>query len=161
MQKIKLTEEAKKVLQEKILEKEQELRQLGKYKASASENEGDTWHDNFAFEQAEIQERALIKEIADMRLQVNTAEIIDANEINDDESAKIDSVIRVLMKYAEDDEEECEFVLTGGVKKGIEIPSVSINAPLGKCVYGKKIGFEGNYSVKDNKIHVKILSITN
>ena len=155
MRKIKLTKESAESLQKEIEKKEMELRELRKYKAYASENEGDTWHDNFAFEQAEIKERSLIKEISDMREQLKIAEII-----NVDSNADKDSV-RVIMKYSEDDEEEYEFVLTGGFKVESKYDSVSINAPLGKCVYGKKIGFEGNYSVNGNKIDIKILSIIN
>ena len=46
--------EADKMLKE-IENKEQELWNLRRYKGEAAENEGDVWHDNFAFEQTEIE----------------------------------------------------------------------------------------------------------
>ena len=56
MKTLKLTQEGLCQLQQEIEHKKEELRKLGKYKAQAAANEGDAWHDNFAFEQTEIQE---------------------------------------------------------------------------------------------------------
>ena len=83
MQKLKLTNVAIEKLNKVIELKKQKLRELGQYKASAAENEGDAWHDNFAFEQTEIQERALIREINDLQKQIDCAEIIEIEKNED------------------------------------------------------------------------------
>lgn len=157
MQKLKLTNVAIEKLNKVIELKKQKLRELGQYKASAAENEGDAWHDNFAFEQTEIQERALIREINDLQKQIDCAEIIEI-EKNED-VVNIGSNVTVIIQFLEEDFEEYSFTLDsiGDSEKNI----VSINSPLGECVFGKSLGFEGNYKVNENIVHVKITSIIN
>jgi hypothetical protein len=82
MKKLQLTIEEAKAFSSDIEKKEEKLRKLRKYKGSAAENEGDSWHDNFAFEQTEIEERGLMKEINDLKTTYNNASIIDVSKIN-------------------------------------------------------------------------------
>lgn len=66
MKKLKLTQEGLEKLTRELESKREELRELGKYKSQAAANEGDTWHDNFAFEQTEINERGMIRQINEL-----------------------------------------------------------------------------------------------
>ena len=160
MQKIKLTKDAVESLRKEIDKKEKLLLELGKEKAHAAENEGDTWHDNFAFEQIEIKERGIIREISDLTNQLNTAEIIDVSSDQEKDVVNIGSTVKVTIKTSEEEEEEeYEFVLTGGEKNLSGIEYVSVNAPIGKCIFGKKVGFKGSYSINGNEVYVKILSV--
>ena len=157
MKKLKLTEEGAKKLRDEIETKKEELRNLGQYKASAAENEGDAWHDNFAFEQTEIQERSLMREISDLQHRLDTAEIIEVTK--NENKVNIGSKVTVLIQFSEEDEEEYAFTLESTGKSAANI--VSINSPLGECIFEKETGYEGKYDVNGNSIKVKILSIEN
>ena len=156
--KLKLTEAGVKELNKELELKQEELRKLGQYKSQAAENEGDTWHDNFAFEQTEIKERALNYEISRLQHQIKTAEIIDENSDEDESVIKVGYKIRVYMEYSDGDVEEDTFILTGGQGK-INENKVSVNSPIGECVLGKTVGFKGQYSVNGNIIKIKVLKV--
>lgn len=157
-QRLKLTKTGVEELTRELELKQEELRNLGQYKSQAAENEGDTWHDNFAFEQTEIKERALNYEISRIQHQIKTAEIIDEDLEDEEGLVKVGSEVRVYMEYSDGDGEEDTFILTGGQGKITE-NKISVNSPLGECVLGKAVNFEGQYSVNGNAIKVKVLGI--
>lgn len=157
-QRLKLTEAGIEELNKELELKKEELRKLGQYKSQAAENEGDAWHDNFAFEQTEIKERALNYEINKLQHQIETAEIIDDNFDKNGNIIKVGSKIRVYMEYSDGDSEEDTFILTGGQGK-INENKVSVNSPIGECVLGKEVGFEGQYSVNGDIIKIKVLKV--
>ena len=159
MERLKLTKDGIKKLNEELEEKEEELRKLGKYKGDAAANEGDAWHDNFAFEQTEIKERALKREIEDLRQKIAMAEIIKISDDGDNDKIKIGSNVTVLLKYSEEDEEELSFVMLD--LRDSKNNSISINSPIGELIKGQKVGFTGKYTVGENIIHVKVLSVKN
>ena len=143
-----------------IDKKRKELKELGKYKGSAYEEEGDGFHDNFAFEQAEIKERGLLREIADLKSKFDEAEIIDIKEEtnNADGKVAIGSKVTVKLKFDGVEEEET-YTITGGYGNMLK-NIVSIESPLGKCLIDKTVGFEGSYKVNGNVTVVKIVEIS-
>ena len=160
MKKLMLTEEGLNNLKREIEIKKEELRELGKYKGSAAANEGDAWHDNFAFEQTEIKERSLILEIKELENQLSSAEIISSDNSSDKNVVGINSEVTVIMKFDEDDEEEHTFTLVGNYCNA-GLSNVSLNSPMGECINQKPVGFEGKYTVNGNEIYVKIIKINN
>lgn len=157
-QRLKLTKAGIEELNRELKLKQEELRELGQYKSQAAENEGDAWHDNFAFEQTEIKERALNYEIKKLQHQIETAEIIEDNFDEEESIIKVGSEIRVYMEYSDGGGEEDTFIITGGQGK-INENKVSVNSPIGECVLGKTVGFEGQYSVDGNIIKIKVLKV--
>ena len=157
-QKLKFTKAGFEELNKELELKQKELRQLGKYKNQAAENEGDAWHDNFACEQTEIKERGLIYEINQLKHQIETAELIETDPDEDESVIKVGSKIRVYMEESDGYGEEDTFILTGGQGKFDE-NKVSINSPIGECILGKTVGFEGKYSVNGNIIKIKVLKV--
>ena len=143
-----------------IDKKRKELKELGKYKGSAYEEEGDGFHDNFAFEQAEIKERGLLREIADLKSKFDEAEIIDIKEEtnNADGKVAIGSKVTVKLKFDGVEEEET-YTITGGYGNMLK-NIVSIESPLGKCLIDKTVGFEGSYTENGNVTVVKIVEIS-
>lgn len=158
MKTLKLTQEGLDKLKEELEKKKEQLRKLGVYKASAAANEGDTWHDNFAFEQTEIQERALIHQINDLQRDIDNAEIISVEGKKTAGKVSVGSKVTVSLKYPFEDEEELTFCLTGDFGSA-NIDDVSVNSPIGECILGKEVGFEGQYTVNGNDILVKILRV--
>lgn len=157
-QRLKLTKDGIEELSKELELKQEELRKLGQYKSQAAENEGDAWHDNFAFEQTEIKERTLNYEINILQHQIKFAEIIEDNFDENEGAIKVGSKLKVYMEYSDGDCEENTFILTGGKGK-INENKVSVNSPIGECVFGKTVGFEGQYSVNGNIIKIKVLKV--
>ncbi len=155
---LRITKTGLEELSKELELKQKELRKLRQYKSQEAENEGDAWHDNFAFEQTEIKERALNYEINELEHQIKTAELIETDPNEDEGIIKEGSKIRVYMEYADGDGEEDTFILTGGNGK-INENKISINSPIGKCVLGKTAGFEGQYSVNGNITKIKVLKV--
>lgn len=94
-----------------IENKEQELWNLRRYKGEAAENEGDVWHDNFAFEQTEIEERMLIKQISEMREAYSNIEVV--NEVYNVEIVQLGNIVTVELIFEVDDREVSTFYITG------------------------------------------------
>lgn len=160
MKKLKLTQEGLEKLTRELESKKEELWELGKYKSQAAANEGDTWHDNFAFEQTEIRERGLIRQINELQEHINTAEIIQGEKVKSSDIVGVGSHVTVSLKFSQEEVEELSFFLTGSFGDASS-EYVSINSPIGECIIGKKVGFEGRYTVNGHEINVKILAISN
>lgn len=161
MKKLKLTQEGLEKLTRELESKKEELRELGKYKSQAAANEGDAWHDNFAFEQTEIKERGLIWQINDLQKKIRTAELIQTERDSSDAKVAIGSKVVISLKHSIlETGKVSTFYLTGdfGNRKSNQ---VSINSPLGEFIIGKEVGFEGKYRVNGNEIFIKILSVSN
>lgn len=159
MKKLKLTQEGLKKLTRELESKKEELRDLGKYKGQAAANEGDAWHDNFAFEQTEIKERRVIRQINELQERINTAEIIQ-EDVKPSDVVGVGSYVTVSLKFSQEEEEELSFFLTGNFGDASS-EYVSINSPIGECIVGKRVGHEGKYTVNGNEIFVKIKSVSN
>ena len=106
MKKLKLTQEGLEKLTRELESKKEELRELGKYKSQAAANEGDAWHDNFAFEQTEIKERGLIRQINELQERINTAEVIQDEKVKSSDVVGVGSHVTVSLKFSQEDEEE-------------------------------------------------------
>ena len=96
MKKLKLTQEGLEKLTRELESKKEELLELGRYKSQAAANEGDAWHDNFAFEQTEIKERGLIRQINELQERINTAEIIQDEDVKSSDVVGVGSHVMML-----------------------------------------------------------------
>lgn len=76
------------------------------------------------------------------------------------DTVNIGSKVTILLRSTDGEEEELTFVLTENFGDS-KVDSVSINSPMGRCVMGNNVGFEGHYTVRDCTFHVKILKIDN
>ena len=143
----------------KVLEeKERQLAELRMYKGKDAIFQGDNWHDNPTLYQAELQERGLMLEIAEMRhnLQYNI-EIVE--KLDNEELVDIGDVVKIDMIFSEDDREESIFKLVGTAPDfdmNAEIQEVSINSPIGKAMYHKKVGEIATYQVQDRTFTLQI-----
>lgn len=141
-----------------IAKKEDELRQLGIYKGKEAVEHGDVWHDNHSFEQAEIQERALIRTISDMKSKLNSIEIIEEDSSNPS-IVNIGSTVNVELTFSEDDTETLTVTISGDYNNKSNSSVISVNSPLACCIMGKSVGFSGYYEVNSLKIKATILNI--
>lgn len=115
---------------------------------------GDGWHDNFAFEALIEDERKLSYQINKMNQDKTKIEIIQ--DYYKENYVNINNI--VSLKFIYDDENELEdLILTGNY-----IPNeneITLNSPLGKAIYKKKIGEIVEYVVSENNIKVEKINI--
>ena len=157
-EKIKLNKQGYEDYLKAIAEKEKQLADLRMYKGTDAIFQGDNWHDNPTLYQAELQERSLMREIAEMKYKLqNNVEIVE--NLGDEEIIDIGDIVRIDMIFSEDDREEEIFKLfatTPNLKFGAEIQEVSINSPIGNAMYHKKVGEIATYKVQDRTFTLQI-----
>ena len=157
-EKIKLNKQGYEEYLQAIAKKEKELADLRMYKGSDAIYQGDNWHDNPTLYQAEMQERSLMREIAEMKYKLeNNVEIVE--NLGDDSLIDIGDVVKIDMIFSADDREEEIFKLvatTPSFDMEAEIKEVSINSPLGNAMYHKKIGDVASYKVNDRTFTIEL-----
>lgn len=117
---------------------------------------GDGWHDNFAYDEVMREEREIVSKIKKLLEVKKHLKIIKVNK-NESEIVNVDDKVQLLLKYDIDDVEEEVFKLTGKYIPNSDIGEISLNSPLGKAIYKKKIGSKVSYIVNEKKIEVEIL----
>lgn len=135
---------------------QEELIKLRKYKGKEAVENGDVWHDNHDFEQCEIQERALQKDINDLEHQIATAIVVDTEK--DYSIVDFGARVTVQLTYGVDDFETDTFLFSDSDESSA-LTKISANSPLGEEIYKKEVGYDGSYKVRSNTIKVKILKI--
>lgn len=120
---------------------------------------GDGWHDNFAFEESMRESRTIASKIDKMLKEEQSLRIVDTKNMGD-EFINIGDSFEVEIKYAEDDIEIEKLTLTGKYKPDMElkIKEISLNSPIGKAVFQKRVNSSVSYIVGDREISVNILN---
>lgn len=121
---------------------------------------GDGWHDNFAFDEANMHERMILGQLKECYQKLERAVIVERHD--DETLVDANDIVTVDMIFGPDDSEELEFKLVGSVGSHTSdnngIQEVSINSPLGKSVYHKKVGESASYKVESRIFNIEILS---
>ena len=135
---------------------ELELINIGKEKGEATDDAGNSTHDNFSYEQAKVQEEMALVRLGKAKERLNRAVIVEKS--NDLDIVDIDDYVRLELNIFGDIEEEI-IKLIGGTPEtdDLEYTEASINSPLGIAIYKKRIGEDFSYSVRDNVINGKII----
>ena len=141
----------------------EQLKQLSLNVACASSESyndaiGDGWHDNFDFEDSIRTSRYIANKIDKMKQEEQHLEIIDNINLGE-EYINIDDCFEIEIMYDEDDVEVETLKLTGkySPNTNLKIKEISLNSPIGKNVYHKKIGDIAKYNVDDNIIEFRII----
>lgn len=119
---------------------------------------GDGWHDNFAYEEAMREERNMASRIEQMLKEQKLLKIVKKRSMEKN-IVNIGDTVKLAIQYDEDDI-EIEFVkLTGKYKTDtdLEIKEISLNSPIGKAIFGKKINSSVSCVVNGKEISVNIL----
>lgn len=113
---------------------------------------GDGW-DSPEFEEIERQERMIMGEL--QRKYEALKRIVVIEKHNEEDVIDIGDTLITEIVFSDEDSEELIFTLVGfdgNIKADIQ--EISINSPLGKSVYKKKIGDTCSYNVNGNNISV-------
>lgn len=139
---------------------ELELISIGKEKGEATDDAGNSTHDNFSYEQAKVQEEMAIVRLGKARERLKRAIVVEKS--NDPNIVDIDDYIKVELDIFGSIEEDI-IKLVGGtpISDDLEYTEASLNSPLGMAIYKKRIGDNFSYSVRDNIINGKIIDKVN
>ena len=124
---------------------------------------GDGWHDNFDFEEAARNEKKILKQIADRKKILGNLVIIKEEEKNQN-IVGIDDLLSVKLEYDDNSIENCVFKLVGTFYSNNntdDYQEITLNSPIGKAIYHKKIPSITDYVVNDKMIKVFIESKIN
>ena len=146
---------------EKYLKELQELRDYLTNNARSKSDAyagavGDGWHDNFDFEDAKREELRIQNLISQKVEQLKNIVIVEDSQ--DDSLIEVDDYVDVEMTYEDDEPERMIFKLVGSNTPDLrtKIPQISLNSPLGKSVYGKRIGDITSYRVNGSIVNIHI-----
>ena len=115
---------------------------------------GDGWHDNFAFEQTMRQEKQIVYNIKKMINEQKNLVIVEKH--NKKNYVDIGDTVEIKFFYSDGEEETETYKLTGNYLSNND--EITLNSPLGKSIYNKKIGSIVKYKVNNNEIKVQIIS---
>ena len=121
---------------------------------------GDGWHDNFAFEDSVRESRKISARLEKMIKNSNKLKIVnDSTFFKDKSIIKLGEKLRIKVNYTNDDEETYDVLLTGKYlpSDNENITEITLNSPIGKAIYLKKVGQQ--IVTKINQNDVKILII--
>lgn len=118
---------------------------------------GDGWHDNPVYEEAMRKSRMIDDDIQKMLDQQKYLKVVE-DDYNDN-LVNINDVVEIEYIYSKDDKETEIIKLTGKYipNTDLEIKEITLNSPIGKAMYKKKIGEECSYNVGNNDIKLKII----
>lgn len=123
--------------------------------SGALEQKGDTWHDNFTFENAKNTEMMLTKRYFDLKNELSRIKIIKQTAEKD--IVGVGSSFTLL--FADDvEKKEVDLKLVSSTKN-LDDNNVTLNSPMGKSIYGKKIGDIIEYKINNKIIKASIIKI--
>lgn len=119
---------------------------------------GDGWHDNFAYEDAKRQEDKIVAQINSLVSDSNYIELVNINEYYDNK-VNINDMIELKFNYEDGSIDIDKIKLTGNWKsKDCEdYQEITLNSPLGRAIYLKKLKSKVEYTVNDKLIVIDIL----
>ncbi len=118
---------------------------------------GDGWHDNPIYEEAMRKNRMIDESINKMLQQEKLLKIV--SDKYNDKCVNINDIVEVEFIYSDDDKEIEKLKLTGKFipDTDLEIKEVTLNSPVGKAIYKKKIGECSSYTVLDREVKIRII----
>lgn len=153
---LKVSENGFRSMERKLESLKEDLRKTRIYKNQVAADNGNVWHDNNDFEQTEIEERRLLREISDLEAKIVSAEIISPGTSSLD---TINSGAIVQLRISGEDFSDDLTVLFSDTDEKSEYMKISFNSPVSKAIYNQKIGFVGTYIADGEQLTVEVLDI--
>ncbi len=155
-----LTREACRHKEEEIKALREKLTEVRREKAEqVAQAPGDNRHDNFGLEQAEIQERAIMNEIRELNIQLKKASIVENLEHKSKQIVQVGDLVKLQLNYENGRTITMEYKLVALPTE--ERATITLNSPIGKAIFHKEVGFEGECKIANgNKVKIIILEIS-
>lgn len=148
-----LTKEGLEQLKRRAREAEEKLTKLLSQKQEIAVTQGDYWHDNPSFNQLEMQERALRREIREIRDRLARAVIVE--EENQGDEIRIGSFVEIIFE----DGRRMELTIVDPETSDPRKRLISYASPLGKALLGARTGDTRRYSVGENEFRIEVIRI--
>lgn len=132
---------------------EKQLGELQLFKGEEAVFAGDQWHDNPVLYRVESDERALIRQIAELRYRLKNVDVIDPG--GKSREVTVGSVVRLEF----DDGRVRDLQVCGTAVKRPSGQFVSAMSPLGQSLVGARAGDERIYYVGAQAKTVKIVDV--
>lgn len=158
MELIYVTKEGYEQFQEKLKQAENNRQSnLKDLSSSCNDYVGDGWHDNPLYDDAMLKSRMMDYEISKLLKQENQLKIIE--ETFDDELVNINDTVEVEFIYSNNERERDVIKLTGMYLPNLNsnIIEITLNSPIGQCLYKAKIGELCKYRDNGKEIKVKVI----
>ena len=142
-------------MQDEIKKLNEELHEVRLSKSVAVNQSSAGTVDNFDFEEARRMEELILGRIRSCYNRINNIEIVEKSE--DEDIIDLDDIFS--LKFAGDDTPET-FKLVGVTNNTMQdgYMEITLNSPLGKACYKKKVGDYIAYSVEGNIFNATIVS---
>jgi len=149
----RMTESGLRRLQAELHHLEEQLASIVKGKAEAADVGGNAWHDNFAFEQLEREERVLMARIHLQRQRLSSAEVVDGTTPGASDVVGFGSAVRVRFE----DSTEIEITILGSADSAPTQGIISECSPLGQALLGSRPGDIATFQVGEGpcqEVHI-------
>jgi transcription elongation GreA/GreB family factor len=140
-------------LKEQLADLEKQLADLRHHKGTEAIHAGDMWHDNPTFREVESQERALMRQMMDVKKRIENAQIIELPKA----VTAVSVGCEVEVKFSDGAVER--FKILGHADSDPAAGVLSYKSPLGAALIGKPAGASVTYNVGGLSERVKILSV--
>ncbi len=119
---------------------------------------GDGWHDNFAFEETMRENRTVNAKLNSLRDNKKYIKVIKSVKEKVD-IVNIGNKVRISITYGKDDIEEYDILLTGNYLPNLDgdITEITLNSPIGKAIYLKKVNEAIKTKINDKEVVIKIV----
>lgn len=118
---------------------------------------GDGWHDNPAYEDAMRKSSMIDDEINRLLVQKKQIRVIE--DKYNDKLTNIGDIIKIEFVYSDNDRETEIVRLTGNYIPNMDsdIKEITLNSPVGRAIYKKKIGGSCSYKVSEKEVIINII----
>ncbi len=144
MDKIYMTKEGYDKKIKEFEETKRLLKETSKNKIEAAyDGSGDTWHDNFTYEQLDLQETGLLSRLESMQELLSNVEIVEKKSLENN-VVNLGDRIAIEIYYEDGECEALDVILDESTE---DENAVTLSSPLGKVLYMSKIGDKRTYLV--------------
>lgn len=159
MELIYVTKEGYEQFQEKLKQAEKNRQSnLRDLSSSCNDYVGDGWHDNPLYDDAMLKSRIHDYEISKLLKQERQLKIIE--DTYDEELVNVNDIVEVEFIYSSNERERIFIKLTGLYLPNLnsDIIEISLNSPIGQCLYKAKIGELCEYNDNGKKIKIRVIN---
>ncbi len=145
---------------ERIRDLNATLAKIREEKTAAYNEDTNTWHDNFAYEQLTREEKQTQKLLADLTSEINNMCVVPANIKNNTDKVGLNCSVCVNEENLDTGTEtKRQFCIVPLGAEDISKNMYAYNTPLVKSLIGLSVGDEANVRLPSGNILITILSI--
>ena len=126
---------------------------------ACSDAVGDSWHDNFAHDEAMREERFTMNDLRIKQEQLKRVKIVKKTADSSDKNLiEIGDIIKLDMiaQTGKVKEHIVKLVASFGVSTDSVVREVTLDSPLGSSIYHKHVGDQASYSVNEKSFTINI-----